>query len=335
MTVSVRDFGTTGYQISTIGFGAWAAGGADWAYSFGQQDDKDSIAAIHRAIEHGVNWVDTAPVYGYGHSEDVVRRALADIPKPKRPYIFTKCGLEWNPLDRNARSQRIGDPLVLRKSVEASLKRLDVEALDLLLMHWPASDGTPLEVYWQTLLDLKSEGKARAVGLSNHSAEQLETCRKLGHVDALQNPFSALKRETAEHDLGWCVQHDTGVIVYSPLQSGLLGGSFTRERAEALAADDWRSRAPLFKGEELETSLAVASVLTEIGKERGVTAGAVAIAWTLAWRGVTGAIVGARNARQIDGIIAGASLELDAAELERIAAIIRGTGAGSGPTLPV
>lgn len=168
MSFKLREFGSTSYTLSPVGFGAWAAGGGGWNFSWGFQDDADTIAAIRRAVGHGVNWIDTAPAYGHGHSEEVVGRAIADIPASERPYVFTKCGLEWNPHNHMERSRRVGDPAVLRRSVEESLRRLDVEVLDLLFMHWPAADGTPLETYWRTLLDLKSEGKVRAVGLSNH-----------------------------------------------------------------------------------------------------------------------------------------------------------------------
>ncbi len=237
-----RRLGRTDMEITRVGFGAWAIGGADWAVGWGTQDDRDSIAAIRHSVERGINWIDTAAVYGLGHSEEVVRKALAEIPASERPYIFTKCGLVWDENDRQAMPRRAGAPASIRSELEASLRRLGVERIDLYQMHWPADDGTPLEEYWQMLLDLKKEGKVRAVGLSNYNVAQLETAERLGHVDTLQPPFSAIRRTAAEAELPWCHTHETGVIVYSPMQSGLLTGRFTVERAKALPQDDWRSR---------------------------------------------------------------------------------------------
>src|SRR6185437_2741317 len=228
----VTQFGTTDMHITRVGFGAWAIGGGGWQFAWGEQDDDESITAIRHAIERGVNWIDTAAVYGLGHSEEIVARALKEIPRDERPYVFTKCGLVWNENDRTAPTQRIGNPKSIRRELEGSLKRLDVERIDLYQMHWPAADGTPLEEYWGTLLELKREGKVRAVGLSNHNAAQLEIAERIGHVDTLQPPFSAIARDVAERELPWCASHHTGVIVYSPMQSGLLTGQFTAERAQ-------------------------------------------------------------------------------------------------------
>jgi aryl-alcohol dehydrogenase-like predicted oxidoreductase len=319
--------------ITRVGFGSWAVGG-DWAVGWGSQDDQDSIAAIRHAVTRGVNWIDTAAIYGLGHSEDVVGEALAGIPQAERPYVFTKCGLLPNPENRNGTPLQVGAPASLRREVEASLRRLRVERIDLYQMHWPAEDGTPLETYWQTLLDLKHEGKVRAVGLSNHTAAQLAAAEKLGHVDTLQPPFSAIKRDAAAAELPWCDEHGTGVIVYSPMQAGLLTGSFNTERAAALPGNDWRSRNAEFKGEALKRNLAVAEALRDVAKRHDTSVAAIAVAWTLAWPGVSGAIVGARSAHQVDGWLDAAALSLTQADMAEIADVIERSGAGSGPSRP-
>ncbi|MET0400408.1 MAG: aldo/keto reductase [Longimicrobiaceae bacterium] len=326
--------GTSGMDITRVGFGAWAIGGAGYAFGWGTQEDEDSVAAIRHAVERGINWIDTAAVYGLGHSEEVVARALRDIPEGDRPFVFTKCGLVWDEGDREAPPRRAGDPASIRRELEASLRRLGVERIDLYQMHWPAEDGTPLEEYWGELVRLRDEGKVRAVGLSNHDAAQLARAETIGHVDSLQPPFSAVRRDAAAAELGWCADHDTGVIVYSPMQSGLLTGAFTRERAAELPDDDWRSRSPDFSGDGLERNLRLAAALEPAAERHGVSPAAVAVAWTLAWRGVTGAIVGARSPEQVDGWLAAATLELTAADLDEIAEAIRTSGAGSGPERP-
>lgn len=329
-----RRLGRTDMHITPVGFGAWAIGGPGWVGGWGAQDDASSIAAIRHAVARGINWIDTAAIYGLGHSEEVVRQALADIPGGERPYVFTKCGLVWDDADRSAFPKMVGAPASIRTEVEQSLRRLGVERIDLYQMHWPARDGTAIEDYWRTLLDLKAEGKVRAVGLSNHNVAQLEAAERIGHVDTLQPPFSAIRREFAAAELPWCLAHDTGVIVYSPMQAGLLTGAFSAERAEALPADDWRSRDGEFTGERLQRNLKLAKALKELAAFRDTTAGAVAVAWTIAWPGVSGAIVGARTPEQIDGWIGAATLELTHAELEQIAAAIINSGAGNGPSLP-
>lgn len=326
--------GRTDMEITRAGFGAWAIGGPDWAVGWGTQDDRESIAAIRHALERGLNWIDTAAVYGLGHSEEIVRQALADIPAGERPYVFTKCGLVWDETDRKAMPREVGAPDSIRREVDASLKRLGVERIDLYQMHWPAEDGTPLEDYWGALLDLKAQGKVRAVGLSNHKAPQLEAAEQLGHVDTLQPPFSAIRREVAEAELPWCHAHETGVIVYSPMQSGLLTGRFTVERAQALPPDDWRSRDAEFTGDKLARNLDLADAMKPIAKRHDTSVAAIAVAWTLAWPGVTGAIVGARSPAQVDGWLDAATLKLTHADLDEIAAAIEGTGAGTGPSRP-
>jgi aryl-alcohol dehydrogenase-like predicted oxidoreductase len=323
--------GRTDMAITRVGFGAWAIGGGGWAFAWGDQDDSESIAAMRHAVEAGVNWIDTAAVYGLGHSEELVGRVLKDLPAADRPYVFTKCGLIWDEQNRTAVARRVGRPDSIRAEIEKSLTRLGVERIDLYQVHWPAEDGTPIEEYWQTLVDLKREGKARAIGLSNHKVEQLERAERLGHVDTLQPPFSPIRRDAAAAELPWCDAYGTGVIVYSPMQSGLLTGTFSEARAAALTAGDWRSRSPEFQPPKLQSNLALADALRPIATRHGVSVGAVAIAWTLAARGVTGAIVGARSPEQVDGWIAAADLSLDAADLAEIARAIETTGAGTGP----
>ncbi len=328
-----KKFGRTDMEITHVGFGSWAVGGGDWAVGWGNQEDKDSIAAIRRAVALGVNWIDTAAIYGLGRAEKVVAEALRDVPKSERPYIFTKCGLIVDPATPNAKPRQVGAPASIRKEVEASLTRLDVERIDLYQMHWPAEDGTALEDYWGTLLDLKAQGKVRAVGLSNHSVAQLEAAEKIGHVDTLQPPFSAIKRNTAIKELPWCQAHETGVIVYSPMQAGLLTGAFSTERVAALPKNDWRSRNAEFT-EKLDANLAVAAAMEKAAKRYGVSTASVAVAWTLAWPGVTAAIVGARNAGQVDGWIAAAKLQLSQSDMAEIGAVIEISGAGAGPAMP-
>ena len=333
-TLPTRALGRTGMEITQVGFGAWAVGGAGWAFAWGEQDDDDSIAAIRHAVERGINWIDTAAVYGLGHSEEVVARAIRDFPREDRPYVFTKCGLIWDPDNPTAVAKRVGRPESLRRELEASLRRLGVERIDLYQVHWPAEDGTPIEEYWGELVRMRDEGKVRAIGLSNHRVGQLEAAEAIGHVDTLQPPFSAIRREVAERELPWCAEHGTGVIVYSPMQSGLLTGSFSEERAAKLPEGDWRSRSPEFTGEGLKRNLALADALRPVAERHGVSVASVAVAWTLAWPGVTGAIVGARNAEQVDGWLPAAELELTGQDMDEIASAIRSSGAGTGPARP-
>ncbi len=327
----LRPFGSTGLELTTVGFGAWAIGGAGWSFAWGPQDDDESVAAIRRAVDAGVNWIDTAAVYGLGHSEEVVARALGGLADDERPYVFTKCGLVW---DESRQQRRVANPGTVRREADASLRRLGVERLDLLQIHWPSEDGTPVEDSWAAMLELKAAGKVRFVGVSNYDVALLEACEAVGHVDSLQPPFSAVARDAAADLLPWCEAHGTGVIVYSPMQSGLLTGAFDEERAGSLPEDDWRSRSADFQGEGLRRNLAVARALAEVAEGRGVPTPAAAVAWTLAWPGVSAAIVGARRPEQVEGWIPAAGLELTAEELDRVAAAIDGSGAGSGPARP-
>jgi aryl-alcohol dehydrogenase-like predicted oxidoreductase len=326
--------GRTGMQLTRAGFGAWAIGGGDWAFAWGNQDDAASVAAIRHAVESGINWIDTAAVYGLGHSEEVVAAALADLPEADRPYVFTKGGQVWDPADRSAAPRRVGAPASIRTEVEASLRRLRVERIDLYQMHWPAEDGTPLEEYWQVFTDIKREGKIRAAGLSNHGISQLDAADQIGPVDAIQPQFNLIHRDAASDVLPWAREHKAGVIVYSPMASGLLTGAFTAARAARLEPGDWRASHPDFTEPALPANLALADALRPVAERHGATPAAVAVAWTLAFPGVTGAIVGARSPRQVDGWLSAASLELKDDDLSDIAAAIRATGAGTGPASP-
>ncbi|EAR52969.1 putative aldo/keto reductase [Oceanicola granulosus HTCC2516] len=320
-----RPFGKTGMEITRTGFGAWAIGGNMW----GPQDDADSVAAIRHAVSKGINWIDTAAVYGNGHSEEVIAEALADLAPAERPYVFTKGGIVRDAAGKNPR-RRAAD---LRQQCEDSLKRLKVEVIDLYQLHWP-SDDVSLEESWGTMLRLKEDGLVRHVGLSNHWGEQLEEAEAMGHVETLQPPFSMIKRQAAESLLPWCAAHGTGVICYSPMQAGLLTGAFTAERAANLPENDWRRDAPDFQGEALTRNLALADALRPVAEKHGVEMGAVALAWALAWPGLTGAIVGSRSPGQINGWFPAATLELDADDMETLARAIDSTGAGEGPARP-
>ena len=317
--------GTTDMAITRVGFGAWAVGG-EWAFGWGQQDDAESVAAIRHAVESGVNWIDTAAVYGLGHSERVVAQALTGLSEADRPYVFTKGGQVWDESDRTQRPRRVGGAASLRREVEASLRRLDVERIDLYQMHWPPNDGATVEDYWPVFLDLVDEGKVRAVGLSNHSVQQLGTAEALGHVDSVQPPLNLIRREAAAEVIPWCAAHGTGVIVYSPMASGLLTGSFTAERAAALDEGDWRRASPDFAGDGLRRNLALVDALRPVAERHDVSVGAVAIAWTLTTPGVTGAIVGARRPAQVDGWLPAAQLALDQRDLEEITTALDARG---------
>ncbi|PYO29441.1 MAG: aldo/keto reductase, partial [Gemmatimonadetes bacterium] len=310
MTLPTRPLGSSGLDITTVGFGAWAIGGGGWAFGWGPQDDADSLATMGRALELGINWIDTAAVYGLGHSEEVVGRLLRELPAGDRPLVFTKCGLVWDERNRMAEARRVLRPDSIRKECEASLRRLRIEQIDLYQFHWPDETGTPVEDSWQAMVRLVDAGKVRAVGVSNFAVTLLERCEAIRHVHSLQPPFSLIRREAAEREIPWCAEHGTGVIVYSPMQSGLLTDTFTDSRVAALAVDDWRRRSLQFQQPALGRNLALRDALEPIARRHGATVSAVAVAWTLAWPGVTGAIVGARTPSQVDGWIGAATLEL-------------------------
>jgi aryl-alcohol dehydrogenase-like predicted oxidoreductase len=314
-------------NVTTVGLGTWAFGRFGW----GEQNDEESIAVIRRAVESGINWVDTAAIYGLGHSEEVVADALEGMSAGERPYVFTKVGITWDPKDKTTR--HVMDPAIIRREVDTSLRRLRADWIDLYQVHWPPrDDDTPLEEYWQVMAELRAMGKVRAIGLSNHSVTQLETAEKIAHVDALQPPFSAIARRAAA-EIAWADAHATGVIVYSPLQSGLLSGAFSAGRVAALPVDDWRrTHADFTTG--LDANLDLVHAFVPVARRHNVPVAAIAVAWALAWPGITGAIVGARRPSQMGGWLPAAALRLTDIDLDEIADAINSTGAGAGPTRP-
>jgi aryl-alcohol dehydrogenase-like predicted oxidoreductase len=333
VTLPRAPLGSSGIEITRVGFGAWALGGGGWQHGWGSQDDAESIAAILAAVEGGVNWIDTAPVYGLGRSEEIVGRALAELPEADRPFVFTKCGLTFDrrhPADGPENVMRRDS---VRAELEASLRRLGVDRIDLYQVHWPPEDGTPLEVYWETMCELRREGVVRAIGLSNHDSEQVAAAEAIGHVDSLQPPFSMIHREAAE-PIAAAAARETGAIVYSPMQSGLLSGSMSASRVAAMPDDDWRHEHEDFTGANLERNLALAEALRPVADELGVPVAAVAVAWTLQWPGVSGAIVGARSAEQVAAWLPAAELTFADADLATLAKAIRESGAGEGPVEP-
>ncbi len=332
MGLPTRPLGSSGINITRVGFGSWAVGGGGWSFGWGPQDDSDSIATMRHALDLGINWIDTAAVYGLGHSEEVVGRLLRDLPASNKPYVFTKCGLIWDDNNRMKEPRRVLKPDSIRRECEASLRRLGIERIDLYQFHWPDDTGTPVEDSWSEMSKLVKEGKVRAAGVSNFNIELLDRCEAVRHVDSLQPPFSLINRRAAEKEIPWCEKHNTGVICYSPMQSGLLTDSFTALRVAKLSEDDWRRRASEFNEPNLSRNLALRDALRPIAQRHGASVSSVAIAWALVWPGVTGAIVGARTPAQVDGWIQAASLELTAADLEEISSAIERTKAGAGPT---
>ncbi len=304
--MQTRQLGNSDLQITTIGFGAWAIGGGGWQFAWGPQDDDDSIAAIHRALELGINWIDTAAVYGLGHSEEVVARALKSWSGP-RPYVFTKCGLRW---DAKGNVAKVLDAESIRQECEDSLRRLEVETIDLYQIHWPTDKLEDIDEGWGMLAKLKQEGKLRWIGVSNFDVTEMKQAQAIAPITSLQPPYSLIRRGIEAEILPYCKEQGIGVIVYSPMASGLLTGAMTRERIAAFPADDWRKTDPNFNDPRLAKNLALVEQLREIGAPQQRTPGEVAIGWTLRHPAVTAAIVGARNARQLDGIIGGADVAL-------------------------
>jgi len=302
--VRTAALGDTGLEITRVGFGAWAIGGGDWEFGWGAQEDEESIAAIHRALELGVNWIDTAAAYGFGHSEEVVGRALAGL--ADRPYVFTKCSLLEGP-DRTVVHSLKRDSVV--REAEASLSRLGVDAIDLHQIHWPDPD-VDIEEGWAALAELKEQGLVRHIGVSNFDVGQLRRVQQIAPVETLQPPYSLVEREAEDDLLPFAERERIGVIVYSPMGSGLLTGRMTRERVESMPDNDWRKRDPSFQEPRLSEHLALVERLREVGERHGTTPGAVAVAWTLQNPAVDAAIAGFRRPDQVDPIVAGADLDL-------------------------
>jgi aryl-alcohol dehydrogenase-like predicted oxidoreductase len=307
-----KRLGNSDMELTPIGVGAWAMGGGGWAFAWGPQDDDQSISAIHAALDHGVNWIDTAAVYGLGHSEEVVARALEG--RSNKPYVFTKCARPWN---EKREIQKVLKRDSIRRECEDSLRRLKVDVIDLYQIHWPEPDED-LEEGWEALARLKEDGKVRWTGVSNCNVGQLERCRAIAPITSLQPPYSAVSPEAQDALLPYCQEHGIGAIVYSPMKSGLLTGKMTRERVAALPEDDFRRRAPAFQEPQLTRNLALAERMKEIGARHGRSAGEVAIAWTLRHPAVTAAIVGMRSAEQTAGVVGALEFQLSAEEISEI-----------------
>ena len=303
--LETAQLGSTGLEITRVGFGAWAIGGGGWEFGWGPQRDVESIAAIERALELGVNWIDTAAAYGFGHSEDVVGRALEGL--DERPYVFTKASLLEGPQRRVVHSLKRDS--ILREA-HASLERLGVEAIDLYQIHWPMPEDQ-IEEGWAAFAELKEQGLVRHIGVSNFDAAQLRRIQSIAPVETLQPQYSLVAREAEDEILPFAKREGIGVIVYSPMGSGLLSGGMTRERIESLPEDDWRKHDARFREPELSRHLALVERLEAVAERHGATAGAVAVAWTLRNPAVNGAIVGFRRPDQVDSIIAAAMIALD------------------------
>lgn len=307
-----RRLGSSDLEITAIGVGAWAMGGGGWAFGWGPQDDSQSVAAIHAALDSGVNWIDTAAVYGLGHSEEVVARALQHrLPKP---YVFTKCARIWNERGEIAKSLKADS---IRREAEASLRRLRVDRIDLYQMHWPEPDAE-VEEGWEAMAQLKREGKVRHIGVSNFNVGQMRRAQAIAPITSLQPPYSLISPEIEESILPYAAANNIGVLVYSPMKSGLLAGAMTHQRVQAFPDDDFRKRTPNFREPLLSRNLELAELLRQIGKRHGRTTGEVAIAWTLRRPAVTAAIVGMRSAEQVEGVIGAAEFRLSPAELAEI-----------------
>jgi aryl-alcohol dehydrogenase-like predicted oxidoreductase len=314
--METKRLGRSDLDITGIGVGAWAMGGGGWAFAWGPQDDSESIAAIREAVERGLNWVDTAAVYGLGHSEEIVGQAVKGL-SPK-PYVFTKCERVWG-ADRQIAKSLKGDSI--RRECESSLKRLAVDAIDLYQIHWPEPDED-IEEGWTAMAALKAEGKVRHIGVSNFNVAQMKRALAIAPIASLQPPYSMLVRGVEEEILPFCLAQGIGVISYSPMRNGLLSGGMTHERVANFPEDDFRRRLPDFQEPKLSRNLALADSLREIGTRHGRTAGEVAIAWTLANPAVTGAIVGMRSPQQVDGVIGAAEFRLTADELSEIQTLL-------------
>jgi aryl-alcohol dehydrogenase-like predicted oxidoreductase len=307
-------FGKTDLEITPVGFGAWAIGGTGWRGAWGHQDDDEAVGAIRRAIELGINWVDTAAVYGLGHSEELVARALKGVADADRPYVFTKSSLRW---DENGNVINSLNWDSVKRECEESLRRLRTDVIDLYQIHWPNPDED-VEEGWSAMAELKEEGKVRHIGVSNFDVSQMERANAIAPVETLQPPYNMLNRDVEEEILPYCGDNDIGVIVYSPMRSGLLTGKMTPGRIQNMPSDDWRRGADDFQEPKLSRNLELVEKLREIGERHGKSPAEVAIAWTLRHPGVTAAIVGGRRPDQVDGIIGAAEFRLSEDEIEEI-----------------
>ena len=324
-----KRLGSKGPEITTVGFGAWAVGGP-WKFGWGPVDDDESVAAIRHAVDSGINWIDTAAVYGLGHSEEVVGRAVDPFDVGEDVLVFTKCGRSWYGSEKGEEIVNDLRPESIRFECEQSLKRLGLERIDVYQFHWPDfATGTELEDSWATMQELVDEGKVRWLGVSNFSIDLLKRCESVRHVDSLQPPLSMLNRAARQDVIPWCRDNGTGVMVYSPMQSGLLTGAFDRERVESLAKDDWRRGTAWFQEPKFTQSMSLVDQLRRIAQEIGCNLAELAIAWACAVDGVTAAIVGARRPDQVDGWIGASDLELSSDVVEEIERIIQETGAGT------
>ncbi|MBV9230033.1 MAG: aldo/keto reductase [Chloroflexi bacterium] len=315
--MEVRRLGNTDMDITPIGLGTWAIGGEGWLAAWGPQDDNDSIATIHRALDLGINWIDTAAVYGLGHSEELVGRALKG--RSTRPFVFTKCSRKGTP---NGGIEGVLKADSIRREVEDSLRRLQVDVIDLYQIHWPVPDAD-IEEGWATMAELKAQGKVRHIGVSNFNVSQMRRAQKIAPISSLQPPYSLVNRAVEDETLGFCAEHNIGVIAYSPMASGLLTGAMTRERVQNLPQSDWRPRNPQFQEPLLSRNLALVDLLREIGKRHDRAPGEVAIAWTLRRPEVTGAIVGGRRPEQLDTVIGAADFRLSPTEIEEIETFLK------------
>jgi aryl-alcohol dehydrogenase-like predicted oxidoreductase len=307
---STKPLGKSDLQLTSIGFGAWAIGGGDWQYAWGPQEDQKSIEAIHRALDAGMNWIDTAAVYGLGHSEEVVGTALKSV--STKPFVFTKCAMTWG------EDRKIVQTLKkIREEVEGSLRRLGVDVIDLYQIHWPVPDAE-IEEGWSTMAELQREGKVRYIGVSNFSVAQMERALKIAPITSLQPPYSMINRSTEAEILPFCEKHGIGVINYSPMQSGLLTGAMTKERVAKMPQDDFRRNSKQFQEALISRNLELVELLRSIGKRHDVEPGVVAIAWTLHNPAITAAIVGGRSAEQVDGVLPAANFRLSETEFQEI-----------------
>lgn len=298
-----KTLGKSNLEITRIGLGAWAIGGP-WQWGWSDQDDTDSIKTIHKALDMGINWIDTAAIYGLGHSEEIVGKAIKDL--PIKPLIFTKCGLIWDS-DKNISNSLKKESI--EKEINDSLRRLDIDIIDLYQIHWP-NPNQEIEEAWETLAELKEKQKVRYIGISNFSVEHIKRAEKIHPITSNQPPYSLLNRHVEKNVLPYCEQNNIGTINYSPMAAGLLSGKMTRERVDNLPSDDWRNNNNEFKEPALSKNLSLVEILKEIGNEHSCTAGEVAIAWTLLNPAVTGAIVGMRRPDQVEGVIKSGEIEL-------------------------